>query len=129
SQGFDWEDLQMMKDHQASPAYCNAKLANILFTRGLATRLEGTGIVASAMHPGVVSTNFASYGDEQLQQIVAGMQDISVSAEQGADTLVWLATSPAGAAASGGYFYNRAPADINPVALDDSTVERLWSES
>lgn len=129
SQGFDWNDLQMLENHQSSPAYCNAKLANILFTRGLAKRLEGTGIVAHAMHPGVVSTNFASYGDAQLQQIVATMEDVSVSAEEGADTLVWLATSAEGGQTSGGYFYQRAEVPANPVAGDDATVERLWRET
>lgn len=129
SQGFDWNDIQMMENHQSSPAYCNAKLANILFTRGLAQRLEGTGIVANAMHPGVVATNFASYGDDELQQIVATMKDFTVTAEEGADTLVWLSVSPEGGAVSGRYFYQRAPAEMNPVALDDAAVEKLWSES
>lgn len=129
SQGFDWNDLQMLEIHQSSPAYCNAKLANILFTRGLAKRLEGTGIVANVMHPGVVSTNFASYGDEQLQQIVATMEDVTVPAEEGADTLVWLATSAEGGQTSGGYFYQRALVPANPVAEDDAVVERLWRET
>lgn len=129
TQGFDWNDLQLLESHASAFAYCNAKLANIMFTRALTKRLAGDGIVANVMHPGVVSTNFASYGDEEVQRITATLKDVSVSAEQGADTLVWLATSPEGGTTSGGYFHQRQPAEMNPVARDDEAVERLWTES
>ena len=57
--GLQWDDLQMLERYAATPAYCNVKLANILFTRELAVRLKGTGIVAHAMHPGAVGSNTA----------------------------------------------------------------------
>lgn len=129
TRGFDWNDIQLLENHASSFAYCNAKLGNIMFTRALAKRLASDGIVANAMHPGVVSTNFASYGDEEVQRITATLKDVSVTAEEGADTLVWLATSTEGGATSGGYFYQRQPAEMNPAARDDDAVERLWTES
>jgi hypothetical protein len=64
-----------------------------------------------------------------LQQIVASLKDITIAAEEGADTLVWLATDPAAGSTSGEYFYQRKPAAMNTRALDDGAAERLWVES
>lgn len=125
SPGFDWDNLQMLDSHQASPAYCNVKLANLMFTRTLGERLSGDGIAVKAMHPGTVDTNFASYGDADLQAIVATMKDITVTAEQGADTLVWLVTEPQLPADL--YFHERAPIAVPAFALDDANCARLWT--
>ena len=65
--GMAFDDLNSEKSFATGPAYCQAKLANILFTRELARRLEGTGIAAQAMHPGRVASNFASHGDKTMQ--------------------------------------------------------------
>lgn len=127
SPGLDWDDLQMIEDHKASPAYCNVKLANLLFTRSLAQRLAGDDIQVKAVHPGTVDTNFASYGDAELQAIVATMKDIEVSAEQGADTIVWLATESQIPADP--YYYERAPYAVPAFALDDANCTRLWVET
>lgn len=127
SPGLDWDNLQMLEDHKASPAYCNVKLANIMFTRSLGQRLAADGIAVKAVHPGTVDTNFASYGDDALQAIVATLKDIEVSAEQGADTLVWLATLPE--VPPEPYFYERAPYAVPAFALDDANCERLWVET
>lgn len=127
SPGLDWDNLQMLDNHQASPAYCHVKLANLLFTRSLGQKLAGDGIQVKAVHPGVVDTNFSSYGDAELQAIVSTMKHVEVSAEQGADTLVWLATEPAIPAEP--YFYERAAYAVPPFALDDANCDRLWRES
>lgn len=127
SPGLDWANLQMLENHQASPAYCNVKLANLMFTRSLAERLAPDGITVKAMHPGTVDTNFASYGDAELQAIVATMKEITVTAEQGADTLVWLATDSQ--LPPDLYFYERAPAPMPAFALEDANCARLWTET
>jgi NAD(P)-dependent dehydrogenase (short-subunit alcohol dehydrogenase family) len=127
--GLDWDDLQMIGNFVAGAAYCRVKLANILFTRALAKRLAGDGIVAHAMHPGVVSSNFINYADEGMQSHIRTLKDVSVSPEEGADTLIWLATAVEPGATSGSYFYKRAVATANPVAGDDAAAERLWIES
>lgn len=129
SQGFDWDDPQLLAAHQASSAYCNAKLANLMFTRSLARRLENDDIVVNAMHPGVVATNFASYGTQEMQTFMAGLKDVTISAEEGADTLIWLASDPEADATTGGYFIKRTPAQMSKLALDDAAVERLWTVS
>lgn len=129
SQGFDWDDLQLIKNYAAYPAYANAKLANLMFTRALAQRLHRDGISAYAMHPGIAKTNFANYGDAELQQKLQGYENITVSSEEGADTLVWLTTVPEIPYPSGSYFYSRAPAEMSGLALDDSEAARLWAAS
>lgn len=127
SPGLDWGNLQMLEDHQANPAYCNVKLANLLFTRALGAQLAADGIQVKAVHPGTVDTNFASYGTEELQAIVATMKDAEVSAEQGADTIVWLATEPQ--IPTEPYYHERAPYSVPAFALDDANCARLWTET
>ena len=125
--GIDWDDLQLLEKFNPGWAYCNAKLANILFTRGLAQRLAGDGITAHAVHPGVVASNFTSHADEGMRARMAGLK--AFTPEEGADTLVWLATGAEGGSSSGGFYHQRAPFPIGPQGLDDASVERLWAES
>jgi NAD(P)-dependent dehydrogenase (short-subunit alcohol dehydrogenase family) len=122
-----WDDLQMLENFHPGLAYCHAKLANMLFTQGLASRLAEDGIVAHAVHPGTVDTNFASHADEGTQAYIRSLDLISPA--EGADTLIWLATAEEGGATSGGYYCERKPRAPNPLANDSSVVERLWKES
>jgi NAD(P)-dependent dehydrogenase (short-subunit alcohol dehydrogenase family) len=125
--GLNWNDLQMFENFVPITAYCNAKLANILFTRLLAKRLQGTGIVVHAMHPGAVATNFWARADEGTQR--HGQQIELISAEEAADTLIWLATSSDAGRSSGGYFHQRKPIAPSALAQDEQSAERLWKES
>jgi NAD(P)-dependent dehydrogenase (short-subunit alcohol dehydrogenase family) len=127
--GLDWDDLQLLSNYEPNRAYCNAKLANQMFIQELARRLGPEGITANAMHPGVVDTNFSSYGPEENKKAGEEMRRKAVSAEQGADTLVWLATDPTLRNANGQYFYNRQPAAMHPMALDVAAADRLWKKS
>jgi NAD(P)-dependent dehydrogenase (short-subunit alcohol dehydrogenase family) len=125
--GFNWDDLQMLKNFTAAGAYCQAKLANILYTRELARRVAADGIVAQVMHPGVVDSNFASHGDADMQAYMKLAP--LVSPELPARTLVWLATAPEAGQGSGRYFYNCEEAPAAPAALDDAAAARLWQET
>lgn len=128
--GLDWDDLQMINNFNAAAAYCRVKFANILFTRELAKRFAGDGIVAHAMHPGVVSSNFITHTDEATQHFIRTQRkDVSVTPEVGADTLIWLATAAEPANSTGNYFYQRTESAVNPAALDDAAAARLWDES
>lgn len=122
-----WDDLMMLGDYDAGPAYCQAKLANLLFTRELNRRLEGKGIVAQAMHPGKVGSNFSSHGDQGLQSYMA-TQDLDAP-DIPARTIVWLATAPETGGNGGRYFFNLAEAQPGEQALDDAAAARLWTES
>ena len=125
--GINWNDLQLTRDWVSGKSYCLAKLCNILFTRELAKRLAADGIVANSMHPGVVASNFVNHCEPGMKAYMETLQ--TVSPEQGADTLVWLATAPEAGEVSGGYFHNRQPVVPASTALDDAAAERLWQES
>lgn len=129
SPGLDWSDLQMLNQFVPAQAYCNAKLANVLFTRVLAKRAASHGIVVHAVHPGLVGTGFASHGDDAMQQYYAANVDRVISPQEGADTLIWLATAREPGDTSGGYFFQRAPGTVSPFGRDDAVAERLWIES
>jgi len=129
SPGLDWSDLQRPRNFTTGGAYTNAKLANILFTRVLAKRLAPDGIVAHAMHPGVVDSNFVSHADESMQRYMATLKDVSVTPAAGADTLVWLATAAEPGRVTGGYYHQRAAVPASAAAQDDAAADRLWRES
>jgi NAD(P)-dependent dehydrogenase (short-subunit alcohol dehydrogenase family) len=126
-EGLNWDDLQSLGDFHASLAYCRAKLANILFTRELARRADPDEIVAQAMHPGVVASNFASHADEAMRAHMAAAD--TVSPDEPAETLAWLATEPEGGRHSGRYFYRKAEETPAAAAQDDAAARRLWAES
>jgi NAD(P)-dependent dehydrogenase (short-subunit alcohol dehydrogenase family) len=65
--GIDWSDLQQTRDWVSGKSYCLAKLCNLLFTRELAKRVAADGIVANAMHPGVVASNFANHAEPRMK--------------------------------------------------------------
>jgi NAD(P)-dependent dehydrogenase (short-subunit alcohol dehydrogenase family) len=125
--GLAWDDLQQAKSWTSLGAYASAKLCNLLFTRELARRVADDGIVVNAMHPGVAATNFAAHGDAPTRAYMAAQA--ATPADVAADTLIWLAVDPAAGAATGGYFFNRAPEPPAPTALDDEAAARLWRES
>lgn len=109
--------------------YANSKLMNILFTRELAKRLEGTGVTANALHPGFVATNFGHSGKGLLDFFVKLSQKNAITPEQGAQTSIYLASSPEVSGVSGKYFYKCNPVEPSPAAQDDETARRLWDKS
>ncbi len=88
-------DLQLERNYAGWRAYGNSKLCNILFTRALARRLDPARVVLHALHPGVVSTRFAVNNGRRGRMMRRIMDVVSVTPEEGADTLVWLAHNPA----------------------------------
>ncbi len=125
--GFDWNDLQTSDKFHPGLAYCRGKLANVMFARGLGARLAQDGIVAHAMHPGAVDSNFITHADEHSQKTMLSYDRLT--AEQGADTLIWLATADEPGASTGGYFYQRKPRAPHALVNDPDSVDRLWAES
>ena len=125
--GIDWDDLQLTREWVTGASYCQAKLANILFTRELAKRAAADGIIAHAMHPGVVASNFISHTVPEMR---AYMETLDAhSPEEGADTLVWLATAEEPGHSTGRYYHNRQEIAPSAVAQDDALAARLWEES
>ncbi|WP_337172203.1 SDR family NAD(P)-dependent oxidoreductase [Gemmatimonas aurantiaca] len=127
----DLDDLQMTRRWSGWRAYCNSKLCNIWFTRELARRLAGEPVIVHAMHPGVVSTRFAS-NNGRMGRFLRRVMDLrSVTPEQGADTLVWLASGddPQVTGTSGRYWYKRRDGSLSRAARDDDRARMLWVHS
>ncbi|MFO0548701.1 MAG: SDR family oxidoreductase [Polyangiaceae bacterium] len=111
-------------------AYTASKLANILFTRELARRIEGSGVVANCFHPGFVRTGFGVSNKDILGKAIGVVASIfGRTPEKGAETLVWLATSEEGGRVSGQYFFNNKVAKISKRAQDDVMAKKLWELS
>jgi NAD(P)-dependent dehydrogenase (short-subunit alcohol dehydrogenase family) len=121
--------LIMPMAHPGFRQYARTKLANVLFTMELARRLDGTGVTANAVDPGLVATGFSSgngvYGWFMRRWV--GLR--GVSAEQGADAVIHLAASPDVAGVSGRYFVNREPSTPSQAARDPALQNRLWQVS
>lgn len=126
---FDWENLQGEKRYHPRQIYAQTKLANVLFTKELARRLEGTGVTANALHPGTVATGlFGRFLG--LPSWLGFLTDwLGISPEQGAETSLYLATSPDVAETTGKYFRKCRPIACNPVAEDPQIAKKLWDVS
>ena len=109
------------------PRYADTKLMNILFTRELARRLEGSTVTANVVHPGAVSTNLGK--PPAPIRAVVGL--FALSAKDGAATSIAAATDPSFANVSGSYFVRSRPADhkLADRAKDDALAKRLWEAS
>jgi retinol dehydrogenase-12 len=110
-------------------AYANSKLANILFTRELARRLEGTGVTANCAHPGVVRTRFGREARFPMRVGLMLARPFLLSPQRGAATIVYLATSPDVAGATGGYYVKSRLREPSAAARDDAAAQRLWQLS
>jgi NAD(P)-dependent dehydrogenase (short-subunit alcohol dehydrogenase family) len=125
----DFEDLQSSKGYSAFNVYGRSKLCNILFTRELSRRWGGKGITVNCLHPGFVATRFGDGSGGFLSQAVRLAKTFAISPEKGAQTIVYLASSPDVASVSGEYFYQCSPATPTTEARDDAAANRLWIES
>jgi len=125
----DFDDLQMQKNYSLYRAYGCSKLCNIIFTRGLVRRLEGTGITANSLHPGFVKTRIGDQNAGFGGAIFRFMKNFALTPEKGAETIVYLASSEDVAKTTGLYFYKCKPIEPSKLAQDDAAAERLWKES
>ena len=126
----DFDDLQSRRGYAGFPVYSRSKLCNILFNRELARRLAGSGVTANALHPGFVATRFGNDSGGIVRAVLKVAKPIgAISPEEGARTIIYLASSPDVAAVSGGYFYECKPATPTAEARNDEDAKRLWDIS
>jgi NAD(P)-dependent dehydrogenase (short-subunit alcohol dehydrogenase family) len=124
----DFDDLQSERRYRAFRVYGMTKLANILFTYELAERLRGTGVVANCLHPGGVNTNFGKNNRNLGTLLFRAFKPFMRTPEQGADTLVYLASSPEVEGMSGKYLTDRKK--VSPAQPhDEATQRKLWEIS
>jgi len=125
----DFDDLQSERRYRAFKVYGMTKLANILFTYELAERLEGTGVVANALHPGGVNTNFGNNNRSFGTLIFRAFKPFMRTPEQGADTVVYLAVSPEAGKMTGRYLTDRKVVSSFQDPHDEVMQKRLWEVS
>jgi NAD(P)-dependent dehydrogenase (short-subunit alcohol dehydrogenase family) len=125
----DFDDLQSKNKYRGFPVYGMTKLANIMFTYELAERLEGTGVTATCMHPGAVNTRFGTNNRGPMTILFRAFKPFMRTPEQGADTVIWLASSPEVEGLSGRYYSDRKPLEPKKIANDPAARRRLWEES
>jgi NAD(P)-dependent dehydrogenase (short-subunit alcohol dehydrogenase family) len=137
----DFDDLQSETAYQSNfwewvryggPAfkvYGRSKLCNILFTRELSRRLAGTGVTANSLHPGFVATRFGDQTGGLLSFGIRVAKRFALTPERGAETLVYLASSPEVNGVTGEYFHKCRPATPSEEARDDAKAKRLWNET
>jgi NAD(P)-dependent dehydrogenase (short-subunit alcohol dehydrogenase family) len=124
----DFDDLQSERRYRAFPVYGMTKKANILFTYELARRLEGSGVVANCVHPGGVNTNFGDNNRSPGILLFRAFKPFMRTPEQGADTVIYLASSPEAAALNGKYLTDRE--EVSPAEPRDAVAQkRLWEIS
>ena len=125
----NFEDLQGEAKYSPWRAYQQSKLANILFTRELARRLEGTGVTANALHPGYVKTQIFRVQGVRGWLLRRAADLFAISPERGAETSIFLASSPEAEGVSGKYFVRKKPVNPSPQSQDDATARKLWEVS
>lgn len=108
-------------------AYCDSKLANIMFTRELAHRLDLTTVTANCLHPGMVDTGLVNPGSSRLMKAMWwAARPFMISPQKGAQTSIYLASSPDVATVSGKYFKNRKPSRSSGRSQSRADASRLW---
>ncbi len=125
----DFDNLQSEQAYGAMKAYSRSKLANILFTRELAKRLRGTGVTANCLHPGFGATRFGDHSGGIISGFVRLAKFFAISPEEGAKTIVHLASSPEVASVTGEYYYKCRATQPSLAARDEKSASLLWDRS
>jgi retinol dehydrogenase-14 len=126
----DFDDLQGERSYSGARAYSQSKLANLLFTYELASRLQGTSVTANALHPGVVRTAFGAEDASTVQRLFTPfVRPFLKSPAEGAATSIHLASAPDLEQVTGRYFANSKPRTSSKRSYDKAAAARLWQLS
>jgi NAD(P)-dependent dehydrogenase (short-subunit alcohol dehydrogenase family) len=129
--GMRFDDLQSERHYRVMDVYGRSKLANVLFTRELARRLDGTGVTVNCCHPGPVRSGFGMDGDMKGLMGLGNriIRPFEISAAAGARTSIYLASAPEVEGKTGGYYVRSRPGHMSKAARSDSEAKQLWEES
>jgi len=130
----DWSDINSDKNYHYWKVYEKSKLCNVLFTRELAKRLEGTRVTVNALHPGVVNTELGRHFNGWLSLFTAPLffpirLIFFKNVHQGAQTNIYCAVSPELENVSGDYFADCKKEELLPHALNEEDAKKLWDIS
>ena len=124
-----FDDLNAERSYRGFSRYKETKLANILFTGELARRLKGSNVTAHSFHPGLVASGFNRNNGLLMDMAMLLLRPISRNVQKGAETLVWLATSPDVPSTTGRYYVDMQSRLPSPQAQDIAAARRLWEIS
>lgn len=127
----DFDNLQAEKGYNSFGAYGKSKLENIMFTYELARRLqaEGANVTTNALNPGPVATGFGYNNGPFTKLFLNMLRPFALSAEQGAQTSIYLASSPEVEDVTGKYFNDSKQKASNRASMDEAKWQRLWEIS
>jgi len=125
-----FDDLQSARNYSGQRAYSQSKLASVMFTNELARRLNGTGVTATCLHPSVVRTSFGAEDQAGFFAIISRVAlPLLKTPAQGAQTAIYLASSPEMDGVTGQFFVNRKPKAANKFVYDTAMTAKLWQVS
>uniref|UniRef100_A0A3Q3J1S7 Uncharacterized protein n=1 Tax=Monopterus albus TaxID=43700 RepID=A0A3Q3J1S7_MONAL len=127
--GLRLDDINSERNYDAMKAYGQSKLANVLFARSLARRLQDTGVSVFSLHPGVVQSDLWRHQHQCIQLAVKIFRIFTKTTVEGAQTTIYCAVEPGLECQSGGYFSDCAPARCSRAASDDDLAQKLWEIS
>ena len=126
----NFADLQFERGYSSWGAYAQSKLANLAFSYELARRLEGSGVTVNALHPGFVNTNFGKSNGGFYKTMIGAIQSVfAVPPEKGAETSIYLASSPAVEGVTGKYFIEQKAVRSSDLSYDPDIARKLWEVS
>lgn len=127
----NFDDLQNEQNYNMGGfrAYSQSKMMNIQFTYALARRLAGSGVTANVLHPGAVATGFGMNNGSLMLRLFGLFRPFMLTPEKGADTMIYLASSPEVEGVSGQYFDRRKSIRSVAYSYDEAAQERLWEMS
>ncbi len=123
----NFDDLQNEKNYKQLRVYCESKLYNIYFTQVLSEKLKKEGITVNCLHPGVVSTNFGNTANWYFRNIMMPIgRKFMISPEKGAETSIYLASSPKVKEITGKYFDKMKVVEPTRLARNDANARKIW---
>ncbi len=127
----DFDDLQNERHYNYGGyrAYGQSKLANLLFTYELDRRLAGTNVTVNTVHPGAVASGFGVNNGGAMRMGMRVFHQFALTPKQGADTVVYLASSPDVEGITGKYWTTRKQVQSSPESYDEAAQKRLWAVS
>lgn len=124
------DDLQYVKNYSAMKAYANSKLMLTMYSYELARRLVGSHVTVNVVEPGFVSTNIGRNSGSLLLSLgYRMMRPIQISAKKGAETIVYMASSPELENVSGKCFHKLQETETSPISCDQQAQRRLWDNT
>ena len=126
----NFDDIHSKKSYKPFQVYGYTKLANILFTKKLSSILENDKITVNSLHPGVVGTSFGQNNTNNLNKVLSFIaKPFMRTSEKGAETSIYLCSSPEVSDISGQYFYNCKVAKTSKWAQSKEDADKLWELS